>query len=160
MSDIPAAQFIRFLQHYVPSGPLPVFWIGAGASAAAGYPTLTQLKRIIQEELGDSRREGDFIEAYVQHYSRVDLMNFLEGKFGEPRAFAPLHLAIVEGFMHGTKENSIMLFAPDASYPNRLRTIAAILAREGRAEESAKILDVLKAMGEDETLPPALPKLW
>jgi tetratricopeptide (TPR) repeat protein len=89
-------EFIHFLQHYAANGPLPVLWIGAGASAAAGYPTLNQLKSILQEELNSPQTEDDPIESYIQQFSRVDLINTLEDKFGEPRSYAPLHLAIAQ----------------------------------------------------------------
>src|SRR5260370_29021486 len=91
-------KFVRFLQAYAadPNSPLPLLWVGAGASAAAGYPTLNQLRKALQDELCLAEGESDPIEAYVQRFSRMDLMNFLENKFGQPKAFAPLHLAIAQ----------------------------------------------------------------
>jgi tetratricopeptide (TPR) repeat protein len=91
-------KFVRFLQAYAadPNSPLPLLWVGAGASAAAGYPTLNQLRKALQDELSLAEGESDPIEAYVRRFSRMDLMNFLENKFGQTKAFAPLHLAIAQ----------------------------------------------------------------
>jgi tetratricopeptide (TPR) repeat protein len=95
-SDL-TAKLIHFLQFYAdPKKPLPILWVGAGASAAAGYPTLNQLKKSLQEDLASLEGGGDPIESYIQQFSRVDLMNVLEIKFGEPRPFAQLHLAIAQ----------------------------------------------------------------
>ncbi len=82
----------RFLAKSAAPQPKPILWVGAGASAAAGYPTLWQLEEKIRAELPDTDKTGfELIDAYIEEWSPTDLENLLETHLGAPRKPAALH---------------------------------------------------------------------
>ena len=95
MTDSAVDQLVRFLDRYRKSGPRPVLWIGAGASAAAGYPTLAKLESLLRKELSGATETGfALIDRYLREYSESDLSNFLQEQLGTPTGPAPIHEAI------------------------------------------------------------------
>lgn len=67
-------ELARFLERYREKGPRPILWVGAGASAAAGFPTLAGLEPILRRELPGVEKSGyELVDAYVDAYSRADL---------------------------------------------------------------------------------------
>ena len=81
-----------FLTSSGPTGPKPILWVGAGASAAAGYPTLWQLEEQLRARLPGVDKTGfALIDAYLDAWSPADLENLLETQLGAPRKRASLH---------------------------------------------------------------------
>jgi tetratricopeptide (TPR) repeat protein len=73
----------------------PILWVGAGASAAAGYPTLWQLEEKVRAELPGTDQTGfALIDAYIAEWSPTDLDNLLETHLGAPRKPAGLHASL------------------------------------------------------------------
>lgn len=63
---------VRFVELYREAGPLPILWVGAGASAAAGYPTLWQVEKILRQRLPDSKKEGfELIDEFIDEYGEA-----------------------------------------------------------------------------------------
>lgn len=94
-TDEQADKLEQFLSRYRKTGPTPILWVGAGASAAAGYPTLAKLAEILRKELpGTDADAWHLVDAYVAEYSQADLARLLQQHLGEPRSAAPLHRAI------------------------------------------------------------------
>jgi NAD-dependent SIR2 family protein deacetylase len=88
-------ELVTFLEHYRDLRLKPVLWLGAGASAAAGYPTLAGIETILKKRLPASRATGfDLIADFTAQFSRADLAAILQKHLGEPRRFAPLHEAV------------------------------------------------------------------
>jgi tetratricopeptide (TPR) repeat protein len=84
-----------FLQRYRDSGVHPVLWVGAGASAAAGYPTLGQLEQRLRAQLRGVDKSGfALVDAFIEHYSEADLELELQRHIGQPRLFVQLHEAM------------------------------------------------------------------
>lgn len=91
----PVDVLIEFLETFRPHGPLPILWVGAGASAAAGYPTLWQLEEQLRKRLPGSTKTGfELIDAFVAKYGPTLLSSELETHIGEPRKFVELHRAL------------------------------------------------------------------
>jgi tetratricopeptide (TPR) repeat protein len=89
------AELVRFLEMFREHGPLPILWVGAGASAAAGYPTLWQLEELLRKLLPGSTKTGfELIDALVEECGKALLANELETHLGKPRKFAELHRAL------------------------------------------------------------------
>lgn len=85
----------RFLEHYRQRQLHPILWVGAGASAAAGYPTLGQIEGLLRAELPGVDLEGfALMDAYLAAWSKADLGWLLQQKLGQPRPFTPLHTAM------------------------------------------------------------------
>ena len=84
-----------FLGHYREVGRDPILWIGAGASAAAGYPTLAGIEAVLRKRIPDCKESGwGLIREFTDRFSRTDLGAVLQAELGEPRPFAPLHEAL------------------------------------------------------------------
>jgi tetratricopeptide (TPR) repeat protein len=84
-----------FLEHYRDVKLDPILWIGAGASAAAGYPTLAGIEEVLRKRIPDSKESGwGLIREFTDRFSRTDLGVILQKELGEPRPFAPLHEAL------------------------------------------------------------------
>jgi hypothetical protein len=90
--DAQSADLVTYFQHQKSPGPRPILWVGAGASAAAGYPTLAKLDELLREQMpGETRTGFDLIDAYISRYSKAHLTNFLETHLGAPKSFVALH---------------------------------------------------------------------
>ena len=84
-----------FLQRYRERSVHPVLWVGAGASAAAGYPTLGQLEQLLRAQLPGVDQSGfDLINAFIARYSEADLILELQRHIAQPRPFVQLHEAL------------------------------------------------------------------
>ena len=84
-----------FLQRYRDRGVHPVLWVGAGASAAAGYPTLGQLEQLLRAQLRGVDKSGfALVDAFIEQYSEADLELELQRHIGQPRPFVQLHEAM------------------------------------------------------------------
>ena len=84
-----------FLQRYRERGVHPVLWVGAGASAAAGYPTLGQLEQRLRAQLRGVDKSGfALVDAFIEQYSEADLELELQRHIGQPRPFVQLHEAM------------------------------------------------------------------
>lgn len=84
-----------FLSNYLETGPAPILWVGAGASAAAGFPALGQMEKILRKRLpGVDADAYHLVDAYVDEYSKADLARLLQEHLGAPRPYAPIHEAI------------------------------------------------------------------
>lgn len=93
--DEQAGKLAQFLSRYRKTGPAPILWVGAGASAAAGYPTLAKLAEILRQELSSTETDGyRLVDAYVAEFSPTDLEKVLQQHLGAPRSAAPIHGAI------------------------------------------------------------------
>jgi tetratricopeptide (TPR) repeat protein len=93
--DLQVEKLVSFLSNALETGGSPILWVGAGASAAAGYPALGKLEEILRQRLPGV--EGDayhLVDAYVDEYSRADLAQLLQKHLGVPRPFAPIHEAV------------------------------------------------------------------
>jgi hypothetical protein len=78
-----------FLERYRARSVHPVLWIGAGASAAAGYPTLGQLEQLLRAQLPGVDRAGfALLDALIAKYSEADLILELQQHIAQPRSFA------------------------------------------------------------------------
>lgn len=89
------AELVRFLEMFREHGPLPILWVGAGASAAAGYPTLWQLEELLRKLLPGSTKTGfELIDALVENFGPTPLSNALETHLGAPRKPVELHRAV------------------------------------------------------------------
>lgn len=85
----------RFLELYRVNGPRPILWVGAGASAAAGYPTLGQIETILKQSLpGETQTGYALIDVFIEEYSRNDLANTLQTHLGAPKKPVGIHQAI------------------------------------------------------------------
>lgn len=86
---------VGFVEMFRINGPRPILWVGAGASAAAGYPTLWQLEELLRKHLSDCTESGfALIDAFVSELGLTTLANELETHLGKPRPFVGLHEAI------------------------------------------------------------------
>jgi hypothetical protein len=84
-----------FLERYRARSVHPVLWIGAGASAAAGYPTLGQLEQLLRAQLPGVDKAGfALLDAFIAKYSEADLILELQQHIAQPRPFVPLHEAL------------------------------------------------------------------
>ena len=84
-----------FLQRYRERSVHPVLWVGAGASAAAGYPTLGQLEQLLRAQLPGVEQSGfALINAFIARYSEADLILELQRHIAQPRPFVQLHEAL------------------------------------------------------------------
>jgi hypothetical protein len=78
-----------FLERYRARSVHPVLWIGAGASAAAGYPTLGQLEQLLRAQLPGVDKAGfALLDAFIAKYSEADLILELQQHIAQPRSFA------------------------------------------------------------------------
>jgi len=83
-----------FLEQNRDGGLHPILWIGAGASAAAGYPTLAGIEVFLRQKLPGSREAGFALVAdFVAELGESELAAVLGG-VAEPRPFAPIHTAV------------------------------------------------------------------
>ena len=81
-----------FLQRYRERGIHPVLWVGAGASAAASYPTLGQLEQLLRAQLRGVDKSGfALVDAFIEQYSEADLELELQRHIGQPHPFVQLH---------------------------------------------------------------------
>ena len=95
MAESASESLIRFLSRYVKSGPRPILWVGAGASAAAGYPTLAKLESLIRTELPGATETGfALLDRYVREFGRADLANLLQQHLGVPTGPVSIHEAM------------------------------------------------------------------
>jgi hypothetical protein len=70
--DAQVAELVTYFQVQKSPGPRPILWVGAGASAAAGYPTLARLEALLREHMpGETRTGFELIDAYIQRYSKT-----------------------------------------------------------------------------------------
>jgi tetratricopeptide (TPR) repeat protein len=84
-----------FLRRNHETGSLPILWVGAGASAAAGHPTLGQLEAAARKWVPGSTAAGfALFDAFVAETSPTDLDGFLHTHLGQTKAFVPLHSAM------------------------------------------------------------------
>lgn len=84
-----------FLQPYQAKGPRPILWVGAGASVAAGYPTLAQIEERLCQELPGCRDSGfALVDAYVTEFGKADLWNRLPDLVGQILPPVGLHHAL------------------------------------------------------------------
>jgi hypothetical protein len=91
MRQSPAEALTRFLQLYQPKGPLPILWVGAGASAAAGLPTLAMLEERLRQALFNCTATGfELIDAFVKEYGEASMANQLQTLLGG--SFRPVGL--------------------------------------------------------------------
>jgi len=78
----------------------PVLWVGAGASAAAGYPSTADLVRAMVEEAADPLdTNASFFEvadAFVETMGAGPLSNLMERSFSQHRRPTSLHLRLSE----------------------------------------------------------------
>src|SRR6185436_1231570 len=93
--DLQVEKLVLFLSNSLESGSAPILWVGAGASAAAGFPALGKLEEILRKRLpGVAGDAYHLVDEYVEEYSRADLAQLLHKHLGIPRPFAPIHEAI------------------------------------------------------------------
>jgi hypothetical protein len=84
-----------FLEQNRDGGLHPILWIGAGASAAAGYPTMATIEAFLRPRLPDSREAGfTLIADFVAELGEAELARVLDESVAEPRPFAPIHTAV------------------------------------------------------------------
>lgn len=92
MKESAAQRLARFVDHSCQNQLPPILWVGAGASAAAGYPTLAAVEKHLRESLPGSAASGfALIEEYVTEYSRASLGLALERLLGTARKPGELH---------------------------------------------------------------------
>ncbi len=61
-----------FLDMFRAAGPRPILWVGAGASAAAGYPTLGQLEAHLRTRLPASTSTAfALVDEFVAAYGKL-----------------------------------------------------------------------------------------
>jgi hypothetical protein len=93
--DAQVQELGNFLQRYHARGVHPVLWIGAGASAAAGYPMLSQLEQLLRAQLPGVDKAGfALLDAFIAQYSEADLILELQQHIAQPRPFVALHEAL------------------------------------------------------------------
>ena len=93
--DAPTSELVAYLERYQGRGLPPILWVGAGASAAAGYPTLSQLEDLLRKDLRGVDVSGpELVDVYIKTYSRNDLGLFLQRHLAKPLPHAPIHVAI------------------------------------------------------------------
>jgi tetratricopeptide (TPR) repeat protein len=93
--ETPLAQMLRFLRQ--PGLPPTLLWVGAGASATAGFPALAEVAAALRPFLPPPAAPADdysVVGAFETEYGRATLAARLHHLLGEPRPFAPLHAAI------------------------------------------------------------------
>src|SRR5690242_5992036 len=83
MKQSPVEALTRFITLRQQSGPLPILWVGAGTSAAAGLPTLATLEEQLRHKLPGCTATGfELLDAFITEYSRADLRNKLKTLLG------------------------------------------------------------------------------
>lgn len=84
-----------FLDQSCSSGRCPVLWIGAGVSAAAGYPTLAGIETLLRPRLPDSFASGfALVDEFTAESGQDGLAALFAQSLGEPRPCAPIHNAV------------------------------------------------------------------
>lgn len=90
--ESPVSELVSFLEIFRKHGPLPILWVGAGASAAAGYPTLWQLDERLRRLSPNSTQTGlELIDTLVSKLGRTLLASQLQTHLGATRKFVELH---------------------------------------------------------------------
>jgi SIR2-like domain len=86
---------VFFLNMFRAPGPRPILWVGAGASAAAGRPTLGQLDAHLRSRIPPSASTGfALVDEFVAEYGTAPVESALQTLLGPPRPFAELHTAM------------------------------------------------------------------
>jgi len=92
-----AAERERYFRSSQRDTLLPILWVGAGASAAAGLPALPALENALREDLGGSKAEGPaLLDEYIEEFSESKLNTALERLLGKPVQPLALHEALVK----------------------------------------------------------------
>lgn len=95
LQETPIEQLTQFLRHCREINLDPILWVGAGMSAAAGYPTLSGVEMRLREWLPGIEKSGfDLIDAYVEKYSEANLAALLQRIFSPARQVGPIHRSI------------------------------------------------------------------
>jgi hypothetical protein len=141
----------RFFAKATSPQPKPILWVGAGASAAAGYPTLWQLEEKIRAELPDTDKTGfELIDAYIAEWSSADLENLLETQLGAPHKPAALHGSLARlagaGLFAAVFTTNYDELIEDALKTEGVHHIAQILQQNFKLQARAEV-QVLKLHG-------------
>lgn len=98
MPPTPPNLLIPYLKSLLEDGLRPVAWIGAGASVAAGFPTLATLAQRLRQRLEndlDPKADGyAVLDAYVAENGKARLSAFLQKQLGQPAQPTALHQAL------------------------------------------------------------------
>ncbi len=92
----PLESFKKFLKIFEETGPHPILWVGAGASAGAGVPTLAEIVKELKKSLSTDVGSEPFvvIEAFVGEFAETALHVVLERLIAQPKRPTDLHSAI------------------------------------------------------------------
>jgi hypothetical protein len=140
----------RFLEMF--PNPLPILWVGAGASAAAGYPTLAKVEAYLRTRLPGATAATGFalIDEYVTEYGSTALENELETLLGPQLAPAGLHVSLARlagaGRFAAVFTTNYDELIEDALKARRIRFVPQILQENFRLQARAE-LSVLKLHG-------------
>ncbi len=142
---------LLFLDKFRAPSPRPILWVGAGASAAAGYPTLWQLEAKLRAQLPGSTETGlALVDAFLAEWGSAGLDDLLETELGAPRRPAALHGSIARlagaGLFEAVFTTNYDELIEDALKEAGVRYVPQILEQNFRLKARAE-MQVLKLHG-------------